>query len=114
MTMENLFGIDQHIAWFDLGNGVQRKVMSHNDQLMVVKVRFAKGAIGELHTHPHIQISYVSSGKFKFSIAGDEHILREGDTCIVPANAVHGCSCLEAGELIDSFTPSRTDFLDPR
>ena len=110
--MEQLFAIDHLITWSDLGNGVQRKVMSYNDQLMVVKVRFEKGAIGELHAHPHIQISYVSSGRFTYSIAGEERILVAGDTCIVPANVIHGCVCLEAGELIDSFTPFRTDFLD--
>ncbi|KGE15569.1 cupin domain-containing protein [Sphingobacterium deserti] len=112
--MGQLFGIDNDMDWLDLGNGVRRKLMSHNEQLMVVKVRFEQGAVGEPHAHPHVQISYVSSGKFSYSIAGEERILVVGDTCIVPPNVLHGCVCLEAGELIDSFTPSRTDFLDTR
>ena len=34
-----------------------------------------------------------------------------GDAFVIPSGAEHGCLCLEAGELIDSFTPRRDDFL---
>jgi len=30
---------------------------------------------------------------------------------VIPSEAVHGCVCLEPGELIDCFTPRRDDFL---
>jgi hypothetical protein len=30
---------------------------------------------------------------------------------VIHGNAVHGCRCLEAGVLVDSFTPRRDDFL---
>jgi quercetin dioxygenase-like cupin family protein len=29
----------------------------------------------------------------------------------VPSNVVHGCVCLEAGMLVDVFSPHREDFL---
>ena len=30
----------------------------------------------------------------------------------MPSNLVHGVKALEAGRLVDSFTPHRADFLD--
>jgi quercetin dioxygenase-like cupin family protein len=39
----------------DLGTGIQRQVYGYDDKIMLVKVRFEKGAIGELHEHPHAQ-----------------------------------------------------------
>ncbi|MBE8721074.1 cupin domain-containing protein [Sphingobacterium pedocola] len=110
-NQREVFLKDDLKEWQDLGNGVQRKVLGYTSEMMLVKVRFETGAVGELHHHPHVQSSYVSSGKFKYSIDGKDQILSEGDACVVPSNLVHGCICLEAGELIDSFTPFRADFL---
>jgi len=35
-----------------------------------------------------------------------------GDSFIVPPNAIHGVVCVEAGRLLDTFTPARRDFID--
>ena len=48
---------------------------------------------------------------FEVTIDGRTDILSAGDSFIVPSNAVHGVKALEAGRLIDSFTPHRADFL---
>ncbi|TJZ53172.1 cupin domain-containing protein [Sphingobacterium olei] len=106
-----MFLMDNLKEWQDLGKGVQRKVIGYTPEMMLVKVRFETGAIGELHHHLHVQSSYVSLGKFKYSIDGKDQILSAGDGCVIPSNLVHGCVCLEAGELIDTFTPFRADFL---
>lgn len=102
---------DEDIAWETVGEGVRRKVMTYNDKLMLVKVYFQKGAIGALHHHPHLQISYVAGGVFETTIAGAVKILRGGDVFFVPENAVHGVVCLEEGLLIDVFSPMRADFI---
>ena len=34
-----------------------------------------------------------------------EHLIGPGDSLIIPGGVTHGCRCLEAGELIDTFTP---------
>ncbi|NGM62996.1 cupin domain-containing protein [Sphingobacterium sp. SGG-5] len=106
-----LFQIDKETEWTDLGKGVRRKIAVHDDTLMLVKVRFETGAVGELHSHLHTQISYVRAGVFKYTIGDVAQIIKKGDSCIIPSNTLHGCECLEAGELIDSFTPPRADFL---
>ena len=97
--------------WTDLGGGVKRRLLGHDKDLMMVEVAFEKGAVGAMHAHPHIQISYVASGAFEVTIGGRKSVLRAGDSFRVPANAMHGCVALEPGTLIDAFTPRREDFL---
>lgn len=92
-------------------SGVTRQVLADSAELMVVAFRFDKGGKGALHSHPHVQSTYVEKGRFRFSIAGEEREVGPGDSFVIPSNAVHGCVCLEAGTLIDCFTPRRDDFL---
>lgn len=93
------------------GENVIRRVLAYTDSLMCVENTFEKGAIGALHSHPHTQITYVVSGKFSFVIDGEERIVRPGDTMLKEDGVVHGCTCLEAGILLDIFTPMREDFV---
>lgn len=93
------------------GPGVTRQVLSDHPELMVVAFRFDKGGEGALHQHPHVQGTYVAQGRFRFTVDGKAFEVGPGDSFVVPGGAVHGCTCLEAGLLIDSFTPRRDDFL---
>ncbi len=95
----------------DLGEGLKRKVLAYNDNLMVVEVHFEKGAIGALHSHPHEQISYVLEGEFEFNIGGEKKIVKKGDSTLKEPDIVHGAVCLKAGVLLDIFTPKRDDFV---
>lgn len=115
MTLTELFGktliADDDLDWVVVEDGIRRKVMAYNNDMMLVKVDFKAGRIGATHHHPHLQISYVASGVFEITISGNVRILRGGDVYFVPENAVHGAVCLEDGLLIDVFTPMREDFL---
>ena len=91
--------------------GVERQVLSHSPELMVVSFRFQTGASGALHSHQHVQSTYVAQGRFRFFRDGVAHDLQPGDSLVIGPGVVHGCECLEAGELIDTFTPRRDDFL---
>ena len=99
------------IPWQDMAPGVRRKIMSYDERLMVVKVEFETGGIGTLHQHYHTQITHVESGKFEVTIAGEKKILSGGDAFYIPPNVIHGAECLEAGVLIDIFSPMREDFI---
>jgi quercetin dioxygenase-like cupin family protein len=105
------FLFEQYQAWNDLGNGLSRQIVGYNKDLMQVKVRFLKGAIGTIHHHVHTQSSFVASGKFEVTINGDKKVLGPGDGFFVEPNASHGVVCIEAGVLVDTFTPAREDFL---
>lgn len=89
----------------------RRTVLAHAPELMVVRFDFATGDEGALHHHPHVQSTYVRSGRYRFTIDGQPSEVGPGDAFVIPSGAVHGCTCLEAGVLIDSFTPRRDDFL---
>jgi unsaturated pyranuronate lyase len=101
----------ENIEWKTVDHGVQRKILGHDDQVMMVHIRFEKGAIGSLHHHVHRQISYVESGRFEVTINGEKNILEQGDCFFVPPDLVHGVVALENGSLVDVFTPARLDFL---
>lgn len=94
------------------GENVTRQVLADHADLMVVAFGFnAAGAEGALHNHPHVQSTFVESGRFRFSVDGVETEVGPGDSFVIPSNAVHGCVCLEPGRLVDCFTPRRDDFL---
>ena len=93
------------------GEGVTRRVLAHDDGMMIVENTFETGAVGALHSHPHTQITYVVSGKFTFTIDGITKTVTPGDTMLKTDGVVHGCTCLEAGILLDIFTPMREDFV---
>lgn len=109
--METKVVYNQDVALQDLGGGTSRKVLAYNDQLMIVEVHFEKGAVGSMHTHPHLQSTYVKSGKFRFTIDGKDVEVAEGDTIAFPSDIPHGTVCLEPGVLLDIFNPMRKDFV---
>lgn len=90
---------------------VYRKVMGYNDNMMMVKVKFKAGSEGAMHSHPHVQITYVESGAFEFTIGDVTKVVRAGDVLMKEPNVLHGCKCLEDGMLIDTFTPMRATFI---
>ncbi|MEM7753471.1 MAG: cupin domain-containing protein [Pseudomonadota bacterium] len=94
------------------GENVTRQVLSDHPEMMVVAFRFdAEGATGDLHNHPHIQSTYVESGRFRFTLGDTDREVGPGDSFVIPSGQTHGCVCLEPGTLVDCFTPRRDDFL---
>jgi quercetin dioxygenase-like cupin family protein len=102
---------NDELAWEQADVGIRRKIMAYDDQLMMVKVAFEKGGIGALHHHPHVQISYVESGLFEITIGDETQTLKQGDAYHIAPDLIHGAVCMEAGVLVDVFTPKRDDFL---
>ena len=92
-------------------DGSTRRVVLSLPELMMVEFTFVKGGVGALHSHPHIQSSYIAEGVFDVTIDGVTQRIGTGGGYIVPSGKVHGVVAIEAGKLIDSFTPQREDFL---
>ena len=93
------------------GEGVTRRVLAYNEDMMCVEHAFEEGAVGSLHHHPHTQITYVVSGEFEFEIDGEKKVVRAGDTMLKVDDVPHGCVCLKKGVLLDVFIPMRKDFV---
>jgi quercetin dioxygenase-like cupin family protein len=111
MTEQKLFAQADEGETVVLAPGNTRKVLIHTPELMQVEFGFDKGAIGALHSHPHIQVSYVIEGVFEVTIDGVTQIVGTGGSFIVPSGLVHGVLALEKGRLVDVFTPMRQDFV---
>ena len=112
MHTKNHFFKEQEQEWETVEKGISRQITGYDASIMMVKVAFEKGAIGALHTHPHTQTTYVASGRFEVTISGQNQTLHAGDSFYAPSDAEHGVVCLEAGMLIDVFSPMREDFID--
>jgi quercetin dioxygenase-like cupin family protein len=95
----------------DAGHNVTRRVIADCPELMTVEFSFAEGGEGLAHSHPHVQSTFVKSGRFVFTIADESFEVGPGDAFVIPANAEHSCKAIEPGVLIDNFVPRRDDFL---
>lgn len=95
----------------EVGDGLERQLLGFGESIMMARVAFDEGAVGEVHQHEHAQVSYVESGAFDVFIDGQEHRLTAGDSFYIHPNTDHGAVCREAGVLIDVFSPLREDFL---
>ena len=96
-----------------LENGVIRTVKGYINDLMVCELKWDKGMVGTVHTHPHSQCGYVLKGSFEADIEGEKQILKAGDCFYAEPDRPHGLICLEDGSvLLDIFTPHRADFLN--
>lgn len=92
-------------------NGMTRRVLAYNDAIMAVENTFETGSIGAMHSHVHDQIAYIVEGSFDFTVGSETRTVRKGDSLVLPSNVPHGCKCLEAGIVLDVFTPMRKDFV---
>ncbi|MFV0545883.1 MAG: cupin domain-containing protein [Bacteroides sp.] len=110
-TRSEIFIHGDKIEWEPAGEGVKRQILGYDGQVMLVKIKFEKGAVGAAHAHYHTQTTYVVSGKFEFTIGGEKKIVSGGDGLYMEPDILHGCVCLEPGVLIDCFAPMRADFL---
>jgi len=111
MSTSNNFILHSSTEWEHLNESARRQILGYDDQIMMVKIEFLTGGIGAVHSHIHRQCSYVATGVFEFEINGEKKVVRTGDGLYMEPNVPHGVVCLEAGILIDTFSPVRTDFL---
>jgi quercetin dioxygenase-like cupin family protein len=91
--------------------GIKRQILGYGADIMTCRVWFESDAVGAVHSHPHSQTSYVESGRFLYQVGDHKTELRAGDCAYIAPHVLHGAACLEAGVLIDCFSPMRADFL---
>lgn len=91
--------------------GVNLDSLAVGEKSMVTKMNYTAGNYATEHTHPHEQCGYVISGKYLMTVEEQEYLLESGDSYAVPGNVPHSFKVIEAGEVIDVFTPHREDYL---
>ena len=91
--------------------GIRRRIVT-GEQVMLGRLFLPKGATVPAHRHPNEQISHILSGAIRFTVDGQEVVVRAGETLVIPANAEHIAEALEDTDDIDAFSPIRSDWLD--
>ena len=96
----------------DAGHGVTRRFLAETPEIMLVEFAFADDGEGLPHEHPHVQSTFVKSGRYRFTVGDETFEVGPGDAFVVPSGVTHGCKLLKGpGVLLDTFTPRRDDFL---
>ncbi|MFX1570536.1 MAG: cupin domain-containing protein [Promethearchaeota archaeon] len=90
--------------------GIYRRTLAFNNDVMLCFFNLEKDAIVPLHEHENHQIGYVLKGKIKFITETREFIANEGDSYVFNSNEKHGAELLENTEVIEVFSPTREDY----
>ena len=111
-TRSKTFVKENETKWETIGDGITRQILGYDGHIMMVKIKAEKsGPVGVEHAHYHPQVTYVSSGKFEFTIGNEKKIVTAGDGMYMEPDVRHSCICIEPGIIVDCFSPMREDFL---
>ncbi|MCD8181478.1 MAG: cupin domain-containing protein [Firmicutes bacterium] len=91
--------------------GVSLDSLSVGEKSQVTKMNYVLGNYASPHRHPHEQSGYVISGRYELTVNDEKYELNAGDTYSIPGNTLHSFRVLEAGNVIDVFTPPREDYM---
>lgn len=111
-TRSKTFVCENETKWETIGDGITRQILGYDGHIMMVKIKAEKsGPVGVEHAHYHSQVTYVSSGKFEFTIGNEKKVVTAGDGMYMEPDVRHSCICIEPGVIVDCFSPMREDFL---
>ncbi len=91
--------------------GVDFVVLSHGSESMGTKMLYKLEDNIPFHSHANAQSGYVLSGKYRIRFSEYDKEIGPGDSYSIPANVEHSIEIIEAGEVLDFFTPAREDYL---
>ena len=91
--------------------GVDFVLLSHGPESMVTKMLYKKEDHVPFHRHPNEQSGYVVSGKYRIVIGDADRLIGPGDSYTIPRDEEHRIEIIEAGEVVDFFSPPRQDYL---
>lgn len=91
--------------------GVSLDSLAVGEKSIVCKMNYAAGNFADAHKHPQEQSGYVISGKYHMTVENKEYDLQAGDSYAIPGGTLHSFRVIEAGEVIDVFTPIREDYI---
>lgn len=77
------------------------------EQILFAEVRLEKGCHVAFHQHPSEQISYLVSGKVKWTLGEnrEERIISPGEVVLLPGDVPHAVDALEDSIIIDILSP---------
>jgi len=106
----------QHLDWnrvpIEQVNPLFDRQLIVGEHIMVARLVLRKGCVVPLHSHFNEQVSNVVSGALRFTIEGEEIILRAGEYLCIPPNLPHTATAIEDTIAIDTFSPPRADWVN--
>jgi quercetin dioxygenase-like cupin family protein len=106
----------KHVRWSEIPieslNPLLDRQIVVGDQVMVARVLLKKGCVIPMHSHFNEQITHIEEGALKFSINGEEIVVRAGEFLCIPPNMPHEAVAIEDTVDIDIFTPPRADWIN--
>jgi len=106
----------RHYRWDEIAlekvtEMISRKIVS-GEREMVAQIWLKKGAIVPMHDHVSEQLTHIVQGALKFTIGGEEIIVREGEVLHIPSSVPHQAEALDDTFELDMFSPIRQDWID--
>jgi len=105
------------MPFFDIANLPKRELVPggqmcsvYQEHVMLTFFTFESGSVVPLHSHPHEQISFVTSGQLEFTLAGQTRILSAGQGAVIPPGAEHGAKALTEATAVDAWFPVREEY----
>lgn len=85
-----------------------------SEQVTVLLVRFAPGGRNVFHRHTFDQVLYVTEGEGIVASETEEHIVRAGDTIVIPAGERHWHGATDATSMahLAIGTPGTTELAE--
>ncbi len=106
----------QHIRWSEVPveavNPSFERQLVIGDKVMIARITLKKDCVVPLHHHHNEQISFLQSGSMRFTIEGNETVVRAGEFLCIPPNVPHSAVALEDMVGVDFFTPPREDWIN--
>ena len=97
----------------EIFGGAIRGHYAHLDRMTIGEVDLKAGTVLPLHRHPHEQISYIVTGRFRFTVGDETTVLEPGMVALIPGNVMHGGETLTDCRVIDLFSPVREEYRTP-
>lgn len=80
------------------------------EAMTIARFESRKGSTLPAHSHHNEQFSTIQSGAVRFTIGGEDVIVRAGESVRIPSNVVHSAVVLEDAVAIEVFSPPRDDW----
>ncbi len=81
------------------------------ERSMLARLLLRAGCVVPTHSHENEQITYVLEGALKFTVQGEEIIVRTGEVLVIPSHLPHSAEALEDTIDLDIFCPPRADWI---
>jgi len=91
--------------------GVDFVVLAHGPETMVTKMLYKQSDHVPFHKHPNEQSGYVISGEYRIVFGKNDQVIGPGDSYSIPRDTDHRIEIIEAGEVVDCFSPPRKDYM---